>query len=328
MLNKYTLDTVPNIVLYGQIGHNKKTLLYALIAQLYGAYPSLSSRSIEVEAGSSKIPVTYYESDEVVEICPSEYGYRDRYVVQGIIKEIAQTKPIMSLFGSKRKGVKVVVIDQAEDLSKDAQAALRRTMEMYSDHFRIVMLCTEASKLIDPIRSRCLMVRVRGFRDDEISGICSAIAKGEGFTVDKTVLNSICVNAGGNGKRAICLFELYCFNNGSGENKRQKLDYAEVKLEWERKIEQMAHKIKRGAKPEVLVEIRKELYSLLNSMIPPSVLLVELLKMIGKNCSLGAWRLLVKFAVNYEERIRLGSKPIYHLEAFIASAMVTLSQKK
>jgi len=328
MLSKYTLDTIPNLIVHGQIGHNKKTIVYALISHLYGTYPTLITRTIEIDAGSSKITVTYHECEEMVEICPSEYGYKDRYVVQGIIKEIAQAKPILSLFGSRKRAVKILIVDQAEDLSRDAQAALRRTMEVYSDHFRVIMICTEASKLIDPIRSRCLMVRVRGFRDDEIGLICNSIAKAEGFIADNDVISSICKNSRGNGKRAICLFELYCFNQASSENKRLKTDYSQVKLEWEVKLEQLADKIRRSPRPETMVEIRKELYSLLNSMIPPSTVLVEMLRELSKNCSRDARRLLATFAVCYEERIRLGSKPIYHLEAFAASAMIILAQKK
>lgn len=328
MLNKYTLDTVPNLILHGQIGHNKKTLVYAFISQLYGSYPSLSPRTIEIDAGSSKITVTYHESDEMVEICPSEYGYKDRYVVQGIIKEIAQTRPILSLFGAKKRSVKILVVDQAEDLSRDAQAALRRTMEVYSDHFRVIMICTESSKLIDPIRSRCLMMRVRGFTDDEIQTICTAIAKSEGFTADREVISAICRNSRGNGKRAICLFELYCFNQASSENKRPRTDYTQMKLEWETKLEQMVDKIRRSPRPETMLDVRKDLYFLLNSMIPPSTVLVEMLRELSKKCSRDACRLLATFAACYEERIRLGSKPLYHLEAFAASAMIVLSQKK
>lgn len=328
MLSKYTLETLPNLVLHGQIGHNKKTLVYALISGLYGAYPSPVQKTIEVEAGSAKISVTYHESEEMVEICPSEYGYRDRHVVQGIIKEIAESRPILGMFGAKKRSVKIVVISQAEDLSRDAQAALRRTMEVHSSHFRVIMICTEASKLIDPIRSRCLMVRVRGFRDDEILGMCQHIAKAEGIGADRSVIEGISKNSKGNAKRALCLFELYTHNRSSEDAKRQKTDYSQVKLEWEVKLGEVVEKIRTSPKPETMIEIRKEFYALLGSMIPPSLILTEMLRELSKKCGPGASKMLTAFALGYEERIRLGTKALYHLEAFAASAMLLLSQKK
>ncbi|ELA42769.1 uncharacterized protein VICG_00084 [Vittaforma corneae ATCC 50505] len=328
MLDKYTLETIPNMIFHGQIGHNKRTILYALISHLYGSYPSPTTKNIEVEAGSLKVMVDYLECNEMVEFCPSEYGYKDRYVVQSIIKEIARCRPILGLFGAKRRSVKILVIDQAEDLSKDAQAALRRTMEMYSGHFKIIMVCTETSKLIEPIRSRCMMVRIRGFRNDEMFRICSNIAKIEGFGVDKDAIDSICKNSKGNGKRALCLFELYCFNHLLDDKKRQKTDYSQIRLEWELKTASIVDKIKRSPRPETMIEIRKDLYSLLNSLIPPSIILAQMLKELSMKCSLEVCKSLSIFALGYEERIRLGTKPLYHLEAFAASAMLVLSQRK
>ena len=54
----------------------------------------------------------------------------------------------------------VVVINEADTLSRDAQAALRRTMEKYMTNMRIILCANSTSKLIAPIRSRCLLIRV------------------------------------------------------------------------------------------------------------------------------------------------------------------------
>ena len=326
MLSNYTLETIPNLILHGQLGHNKKTILYALISHLYGSYPSPLTRTIEIEAGSTRLMVNYLESSEMIEICPSEYGYKDRYVVQSIIKEIAQSRPILGFFVPKKRSIKILVIDQAEDLSRDAQAALRRTMEVYSDHFRVIMLCSEISKLIDPIRSRCMMIRFRGFTNNEIN-MCNKIATAEKFVVDKEVVDSICKNSNGNGKRALCVFELYCFNSSLDEKKKQKTDYSQIRLDWESKIDLMVGKIQRSPKPETMLEVRKDLYLLLNSMIHPSIILARMLKLLCTKCTIETCRSLSTFAIGYEERIRLGTKPLYHLEAFAAAAMVILSQK-
>ena len=62
----------------------------------------------------------------------------------------------------------VVVINEADSLSRDAQAALRRTMEKYMTNMRIILCANSTSKLIAPIKSRCLLVRVAAPNDEEV----------------------------------------------------------------------------------------------------------------------------------------------------------------
>jgi DNA polymerase III delta prime subunit len=67
----------------------------------------------------------------------------------------------------------VVIINEADSLTRDAQAALRRTMEKYMSNMRIILCANSTSKIIAPIRSRCLLVRVAAPNDDEVGcGIC------------------------------------------------------------------------------------------------------------------------------------------------------------
>lgn len=92
--------------------------------------------------------------------------------MQEIIKEIAQTQQIDSKAARRFKSTQhgpynitsqvfiVVVINEADSLSKDAQHGLRRTMEKYMSNLRIIFCCNSTSKIISPIRSRCLLVRV------------------------------------------------------------------------------------------------------------------------------------------------------------------------
>lgn len=49
---------------------------------------------------------------------------------------------------------------EAESLSRDAQHALRRTMEKYASSCKIILCCESSSRIIDPLRSRCVMIRV------------------------------------------------------------------------------------------------------------------------------------------------------------------------
>ncbi|KAI5177593.1 replication factor C subunit 3/5 [Pancytospora epiphaga] len=320
ILQSYTLESLPNLIFHGQPGHNKRTMLLALIKHVYGSNPVLVQKSIELKIPSGTLTVNYLEANEMVEISPSEYGTKDRHVVQGLIKEMAQVRPLFSLLGDKKRSVKILVIDKAEELSRDAQAALRRTMEVYSGHFRIFMICNEVSKLIEPIRSRALFVRMRGFNKDELSEICNEIARKEGYSVPQDVIGAIVENSRGNGERAICLLELYSLNKDDGGVKRHRSDMAGFKLDWETKIEKLAKIIITNPRVESFSIIRKEFYELLTLLVSPSEIIIGLTRHLCQtNFELASF--IVSSALLYEERMRHGSKSLLHLEAFAATAL-------
>lgn len=57
-------------------------------------------------------------------------------------------------------------------MSRDAQSALRRTMEKYTSSLRVILCANSTSKIIGPIRSRCLLLRVGAPSDDQVSALC------------------------------------------------------------------------------------------------------------------------------------------------------------
>lgn len=71
-------------------------------------------------------------------------------------------------FASSRPSRPVVIINEADALSRDAQAALRRTMEKYMGNLRLILCAESTSQIIGPIRSRCLLMRVGAPEEDEV----------------------------------------------------------------------------------------------------------------------------------------------------------------
>ena len=112
----------------------------------------------------------------------SEAGSFDRVVIQELLKEIAQTQQVDLNAKQRFKGsdylcfwnpipywiCPVVIINEADSLSRDAQAALRRTMEKYMSNMRIILCANSTSRLIAPIKSRCLLMRVAAPRPEEV----------------------------------------------------------------------------------------------------------------------------------------------------------------
>jgi replication factor C subunit 3/5 len=100
-----------------------------------------------------------------------------------------------------------VVINDAERLTKDAQHALRRTMEKYSSNIRFILCCSSAGRVIAPIKSRCLLLPIATPSDAEISGILNRIGQAEGFKCGQDQIGNILKIANGNLRKAILALE-------------------------------------------------------------------------------------------------------------------------
>jgi replication factor C subunit 3/5 len=127
-------------------------------------YRSSSNQVIE-----SNIISSMYHLD----ITPSESGQQDKLIIQSLLKEIASTH---QLDPKAQRPFKVVVINEVDQLSKEAQAALRRTMEKYVAKCRLILVCENMGKVLAPLRSRCLMIRVPSPSTDEIERLLTNIA--------------------------------------------------------------------------------------------------------------------------------------------------------
>lgn len=131
-------------------------------------------------------------------------GSFDRVVVQDLLKEVAQTQQVDQ---SARQRFKVVVINEADHLTRDAQAALRRTMEKYSPNMRLILLANSTANIIAPIRSRTLLVRVAAPTEIDICAVLKKVGDSEGWAEVENLNKRIAKDSGRNLRRALLMFE-------------------------------------------------------------------------------------------------------------------------
>eukprot|EP00586_Coscinodiscus_wailesii_P018452 CAMPEP_0172499112 /NCGR_PEP_ID=MMETSP1066-20121228/122206_1 /TAXON_ID=671091 /ORGANISM="Coscinodiscus wailesii, Strain CCMP2513" /LENGTH=275 /DNA_ID=CAMNT_0013272683 /DNA_START=391 /DNA_END=1218 /DNA_ORIENTATION=- len=256
-----------------------------------------------------------------IEMSPGDAGLDDRYVVQDVIKEMAQNKNITAAAGSgggdgKKVEYKMVLLVEVDRLSRQAQAALRRTMEKYAATCRLILCCNNASKVIEPVRSRCLGIRVPAPTNDEICSILQKVARKENVTLHEELAYKIAQTSHRNLRRALLILEASYVKN------RSLASSTTVQLtDWELYIKQLAQDITREQSPQRLLAAREKLYELLINCVPADVIIKTLALELCENLDDELKHDVIESAAFYEHRIATGSKDIFHLEAFIAKYM-------
>jgi len=149
-------ESVPHMLFAGPAGTGKTTSAIALAKDLYG--DDWQQNFMETNA-----------SDD-----------RGIDVVRNQIKDFARTRPINADF-------KIIFLDEADNLTSDAQQALRRTMEKYAESTRFILSCNYSSKIIEPIQSRTAVFRFNRLADEHVETYIGRVADGEGLTVDETI---------------------------------------------------------------------------------------------------------------------------------------------
>lgn len=196
----------PHLLVYGPSGAGKKTRIVATLKELYG--PGVEKIKIDSRVfqttSNRKLEFNIVSSIYHLEITPSDVGIYDRVVVQDLLKEVAQTQQVDA--GAKQR-FKVVVINEADHLTRDAQAALRRTMEKYSPNLRLILLANSTANIIAPIRSRTLLVRVAAPTENEICEVLAKSGKKEGLASAKGLEQRIAKESGRNLRRALLMYE-------------------------------------------------------------------------------------------------------------------------
>jgi len=95
------------------------------------------------------------------------------------VKDFARTKSIGNV------PFKIIFLDEADALTREAQQAMRRTMENFAQTCRFILSCNYSSKIIDPIQSRCVVFRFKPLEKRDVLDIVENITKNERLKIDE-----------------------------------------------------------------------------------------------------------------------------------------------
>jgi replication factor C small subunit len=169
---------MPHLLFYGPPGTGKTTMALVLARELYGEY--WRENTLELNA-----------SDE-----------RGINVIRERVKEFARTAPV------GKAPFKLVILDEADNMTSDAQQALRRIMEIYAQNTRFILLANYVSRIIDPIISRCAVFRFSPLPRNLMAERLKYIAEKEGITIKEDAIDVIYELSEGDMRKAINLLQV------------------------------------------------------------------------------------------------------------------------
>ncbi|KFY86888.1 hypothetical protein V500_07339 [Pseudogymnoascus sp. VKM F-4518 (FW-2643)] len=182
-------SNLPHMLYYGPPGTGKTSTILALSRSLYG--PALfPSRVLELNA-----------SDE-----------RGISIVRKKVKDFARMQLSRPPGGDYQKQYpcppyKIIILDEADSMTQDAQSALRRTMETYSKITRFCLVCNYVTRIIDPLASRCSKFRFKRMGEGQAGTRLREIAEKEKVPMAEGVVEALIKHSEGDLRKAITFLQ-------------------------------------------------------------------------------------------------------------------------
>ncbi|MFX0042591.1 MAG: replication factor C small subunit [Candidatus Hodarchaeota archaeon] len=167
--------SMPHLIFAGPAGTGKTTSALAIVRELYGRKMLVNRTYLELNASDA----------------------RGIDVIRTYIKDFAKARPPIDI------SFKILILDEADNMTSPAQQALRRTMEKYTNNCRMILICNYSNKIIPPIQSRCVVFRFSSLNSDDIKKRIKYIAQQENIILTSDGLNALTDVSKGDCRRAI-----------------------------------------------------------------------------------------------------------------------------
>ncbi|MBY9004674.1 MAG: replication factor C small subunit [Candidatus Lokiarchaeota archaeon] len=167
--------SMPHLIFAGPAGTGKTTSALAMVREIYRKKMAININYLELNASDA----------------------RGINVIRTYIKDFAKSKPPLDI------PFKILILDEADNMTSSAQQALRRTMEKYTKNCRMILICNYSNKIIPPIQSRCVVFRFSSLNQEDIKERVKYVASQENLSLTPDGLSSLVQVSHGDCRRAI-----------------------------------------------------------------------------------------------------------------------------
>lgn len=307
-------DAIPHIIFYGPDGSGKKTIIRLFLTMLFNEnVHNTKDTTYKVVGSSSKIVLEQIKQSNYHIVIDPKGNNFDRYLIHDVVKEYAKRGTI-NVFKSKRP-FKIVLINNIDNMSHNPQASLRRTMERYNKNVRFIMGCKSLSKIIKPLQSRCMCIRIPSPSDTELFEYIFKISISEGINL--SLKNYIDIVKKANGNIKIALWELdFCRYNYN-----LSTDY----------YDSLSSIIQLVLEPNLsnIITIRNIIFTLMITNFTGTTIMRDLLDYIcmSQHITNSAKQQIVKECVEFEYQLVKGRREIIQFDAVITTIMKIIHEE-
>lgn len=167
--------SMPHLIFAGPAGTGKTTSALAMVRELYARKMAVNKTFLELNASDA----------------------RGIDVIRTYIKDFAKARPASDI------PFKILILDEADNMTSPAQQALRRTMEKYTKNCRMILICNYSNKIIPPIQSRCVVFRFSSLSHKDIKDRVKFVADQENINLTQDGLDALVDVSIGDCRRAI-----------------------------------------------------------------------------------------------------------------------------
>jgi replication factor C subunit 3/5 len=171
---------LPHLLLYGPPGTGKTSIIIALARELYST--SFAQMTLELNASD----------DRGIDIVREE------------IQAFAST---LSALSASSFGFKLVILDESDSMTKDAQFALRRIIERYTKYTRFCLICNFPSKIIPALQSRCTKFRLSALKFEDIKNTIQHVSSQEDLNVTEKGIVAVCTVGCGDMRKSLNILQ-------------------------------------------------------------------------------------------------------------------------
>lgn len=316
---------ISHMVFYGIKGNSKEILVNKILGKIFGE-KNIKLDMVEYEIngyGNVKTKVEIKQSKNHIVIEPNNNGF-DKYLIQEVVKTYSTTAFLN--ITKKSKDFKFVVINKIDKLSEYAQASLRRTIEMVSDKCKFIFICDQLSRIIEPLRSRCILFRIPLMNETNIFKILLDISINEKIKISSKDIHNIIKDSGNMINNAIWNLELFKNNYSFNNNWKDLLNKLADDIF---SITTLTDKQFNSKLFDFSKKARETFYLLFITNLEIKEIFRKLMKLLLMKCdNINIKLRIIEITSIFEKRISTGTRYIIHFEAYLMRILYLLYQYK